>query len=425
MNVFIYDIVTRIYFTAIRIAALFNSKARKWVAGRRNVFRELENLKPSEGLRIWMHCASHGEFEQGRPLLEALKERYPAAELVLTFFSPSGMEHASWQELTDTAFYLPADSRKNAGKFLHLVQPYIAIFVKYELWYHYLSALHRRKIPAVLIAASFRSDQVFFRWYGCFFRKMLAHFNLVLVQYRDSARLLDGIGLRKHAVCGDPRFERAANVAASDYRNEILEAFCNGKQVLIAGSTWPADKEMLSKAFASQKTDNWKLVLVPHEIDRKRISQFAEQLPGTLVYSALEKAGPGLASAKVLVIDQMGLLSRIYRYGTAAYVGGAMGGTGLHNIIEPAAYGLPVMFGPHHRQFPEAQEMLARGIAAVVKNADELVKALEGFARTQNQKEIREAAGRLFDENGGVTGKMLEHLLLSGLLPNKKADFQN
>lgn len=424
LSLFLYNIATQAYFCAIRIAALFNSKARKWVDGRRNVFQELNRNFPTAGPVIWMHCASHGEFEQGRPLLEALRKSYPSATIVLTFFSPSGMEHADWKGLANQVHYLPADSRPNARRFLDQVKPDLVFFVKYELWYYFLSELNSRNIPTVLLAANFRKDQVFFRWYGGLFRKMLSFFNLILVQYPESGNLLEGIGIRHHAVCGDPRFERASNVAATPFRDQVLEAFCEGEKVLIAGSTWPEDEKILFEAFASQNTGDWKLVLVPHEISANRINLLSRKLEGSIVYSQASATPDRVRSAQVLIVDKMGMLARIYRYGAAAFVGGAVGGTGLHNIIEPAAYGLPLFFGRQHKKFPEAEQMIRIGIAKEVGNAADLAKALANLQQTTELDSIRRTAEKLFKANAGVTKKMIDTLNARRLLPNKKADFQ-
>ncbi len=367
-----------------------------------------------------MHCASHGEFEQGRPLLEALKEQFPSSKIILTFFSPSGMEHAAWEELTNAAHYLPPDNRKNARQFLDLVQPDLVFFVKYELWYHYLLELDARNIPTILVAANFRTDQVFFRWYGGLYRRMLAFFDLILVQYPESAGLLEKIGIRHCQVCGDPRFERASEIAATPYRNEVLEAFCDEKKVLIAGSTWPPDEALLFRAFSSEMPEDWKLVIVPHELDSGRMKQWVQKWPQTLLYSEAVQSPESVAEARTLIVDKMGLLSRIYRYGTAAFIGGAVGGTGLHNIIEPAAYGLPLLFGKHCDQYPEARQMINAGIAEAIESSEDISSAIKSFEQEDKLKKVRSKAKKLFEVNAGVTKKMLEHLQSKGLLPIKK-----
>lgn len=367
-----------------------------------------------------MHCASHGEFEQGRPLLEALQNRCSSIKIVVTFFSPSGMQHSSWADITDEAYYLPADTPRNARMFLDLIKPDLAVFVKYELWYHFLHALHQRKIPAILIAANFHSKQIFFRWYGGLFRKMLSFFNLIMVQYRESGALLDRIGIHHYEVCGDPRFERAIKHAQKIFHDAVVDAFRDGKNLLVAGSTWPEDEAMLIKVFSSSELVHWRLLLVPHEIDRKRIRQFQKKLPGTLLYSSCEISQCRAKDAKVMIVDRMGLLASLYRYGTAAYVGGALGGTGLHNILEPAVYGLPLIFGPKYNGFPEAKEMIDEGIAAVVKTPDQMASAMKALERKEKQREIALKAGQVFERNQGVVHRMMSALQSRGIMEIKK-----
>ena len=425
MGVLLYNLTTSAYFSAIKIAAIFNGKARRWVAGRKNLWGKLESHPYRPGSQtIWMHCASHGEFEQGRPLLEALRTHFPSAKIILTFFSPSGMEHAAWKDLTDDAWYLPADSSSNAQRFLDLVQPSLALFVKYELWYHYLAQLQRRGIPTVLVAANFRKEQIFFRWYGGLYRQMLGYFNLILVQYPECGKLLEKIGIRHYKQCGDPRFDRAVQLAQTPFENPVLQAFCEEKKVLIAGSTWPADERVLLGAFSSPSLQNWKLVLVPHEVHQKRIETIKAEHPGTAFYSSLEQHPPAAKAARVLILDKMGLLSRIYRYGTDAYVGGAMGNSGLHNIIEPVAYKLPILFGKKHGKYPEAGEMIQCGVAYAISGPEDLTETLNRLTSAAVQTQIKAKATAVLHNNEGVTQRMLKALLSGEVWTNKKADFQ-
>jgi 3-deoxy-D-manno-octulosonic-acid transferase len=330
----LYTIFLFLYELGIRLYALFNTKARKWVEGRRD-WKALYNHKLlSKEHRIWIHCSSLGEFEQGRPLIEAIKKNYPQYKIVLTFFSPSGFEIRKNYDLADYVFYLPMDGKQNAKTFIALLHPELVIFVKYEFWYYYLLRLHELKIPVVLISAVFRKNQPFFKWYGLLFRKMISFFDLLFVQEEGSFQLMHNLGYENRAIiAGDTRYDRVAELANLNQAIPGLDLFKMGKPVLIAGSTWPRDEQVLSECLSVLPMD-WKIILVPHEVEESHLRDIEKRFPGTVRYSALQNAvdQERQLNAGILVIDNIGMLSSLYAYADIAFIGGGFQTSGIHNI---------------------------------------------------------------------------------------------
>lgn len=361
MSVLIYWLAIRGYAFAVRIASLFNPKAKLFVAGRRGLiakirYRLIDERRP----RLWMHCASLGEFEQGRPVLESLRKQYPGHAIVLTFFSPSGYEAKKDYEGADYITYLPLDSYYNARAFIDIIKPQLCIFVKYELWYFYLTQISRRDIPLLLISATFRKEQPFFKWYGKLHRNMLQCFSHIFVQDKGSGQLLNRVGVEPVTVAGDTRFDRVAEVI--NHEREYTEAneFCKGYKIIVAGSTWKADDVFLEKLM-QQLPAHWKLVLVPHEVHSARIQEIEKIFEGNVIkWSGWQS---GYASARVLLVDRIGLLLQLYRYADVAWVGGGFDKEGVHNVLEAAVYGVPVGFGPVFHKFIEARGLLAEKAA--------------------------------------------------------------
>ncbi len=366
----LYTFLLRCYITGIRIAAFWNSKAREWVEGRRDVWGSVSKFQRRNVPCYWFHCASLGEFEQGRPLMEALKQREDC-QLVITFFSPSGYRIRKNYDLADAVFYLPADTRKNARKFLERICPTSVLFIKYEFWPNYILSCAEQKIPIWSVSALFRSNQIFFRWYGGFMRKVLRSFTGIFVQNEASAELLKGIGL-KSTVAGDTRYDRVMSNASSAKHFPEIEKFGDGKKVLVCGSVWNEDILVLAPLINGLGAD-WKVIIAPHEIDEANIRSLEEHLKiSSIRYSSLTVgSSPLTVDFSVLIIDNIGMLMHLYQYGQVAYIGGAFR-TGLHNILEPAAFGLPVILGPKHEKFPEAKEFISAGIGFSVASADEL-----------------------------------------------------
>jgi len=401
LGLFIYNVFLLLYKAGIRIAALFSVKAKKWLAGRKGLWERLQNEvrqlphiardQHVEGYYrkgssiVWMHCASLGEFEQGRPLLEKLKVQYPNYKFLLTFFSPSGYEIRKDYKGADYVCYLPLDSPRNAQRFLEIVNPSLVIFVKYEYWYYYLREIKERNIPLLMVSALFRKDAPFFKWYGGLQRKMLTFFTHLFVQNPPSLQLLETIKRSaKSSVAGDTRFDRVIEIAESASTIEGIEEFLRNSKNIIAGSTWPKDEAVLRESLEAIHDPSLKLVIVPHEISKHRISELKDQFPGSLPYSQYKTSGFRTQNSNVLIIDNIGMLSRLYKYAYITYVGGGFG-KGIHNTLEAAVFGKPVLFGPAYGKFNEAIDLVAMGGAVSIKNVHECTIALQKLLQDQNK----------------------------------------
>ena len=370
----LYTIGIWFYGLGIRIAALFNAKARLWVQGRRGIFSELEKAFATEPSPVWMHCASLGEYEQAKPLIEKIKQEQPETKILTTFFSPSGYAQAIKKPLADYNFYLPLDLPRNARKFLDIVQPTAAIFVKYEFWYNYMHQLHKNGTPFYYISAIFRENQHFFKPFGRWFAKQLRQATHFFVQTGKSKELLEGIGIKQVTVCGDTRFDRVSAIAAKVQPFPFMETFRQNKKVIVAGSTWGPDEELLAQLL--QAFPDYKLVVAPHEITRKEEVKNTFSAYRTTLYSSMKEEQ--LADSQVLVIDTIGILSRLYQYSTLSYIGGAFK-TGLHNILEAAVYGKPIFFGPHYDHFNEAVNLVEQKGAFSISSAEEMKEIMTKF----------------------------------------------
>ena len=372
---FLYDIALGLYGLLLRLLAPFVPKAAAWVAGRRGLLAHIaRTIGDDPAPRVWFHCASLGEFEQGRPLLEAHRRAYPGTKLVLTFFSPSGYEIRKDWPGADYIFYLPLDTRGNAQAFLDVVQPRLVVFVKYEFWYHFLSETHRRGIPAIVVSAIFRADQVFFKSWGRFFRQILTCFAHIFTQNEASAVLLRNSGLARVSVAGDTRFDTVVATALAAARSlPLVDAFvADGAPVLVVGSSWPEDLPILLPLL-SRYHGQLRVLLAPHEVTEANLRLVETTFAGQVQRYSQADAGT-VAQARVLLFDNVGLLSQLYRFGEYSYVGGAFG-KGLHNTLEAAAFGLPLFFGPTYAKFQEAVELVDLKCAFPVQNAAELEAA--------------------------------------------------
>ena len=372
---FIYDIALGLYALLLRLLAPFVPKAAAWVAGRRGLLAHIgQTIGADAAPRVWFHCASLGEFEQGRPLIDAYRRAYPNAKVVLTFFSPSGYEvRKSWPG-ADYIFYLPLDTRASARAFLDAVQPRLVVFVKYEFWYHFLTEAFERRIPAVVVSAIFRPEQVFFKPWGGFFRKILGRFAHIFTQNEASAKLLREMGLNKVSVAGDTRFDTVVATALAPARAlPLVDAFViDGAPVLVVGSSWNEDLPVL-RPLLERYGPKLRVLLAPHEVTEANLRQVEALLPGPVQRYSLADAAT-VAQARILLFDNVGLLSHLYRFGEYAYVGGAFG-KGLHNTLEAAAFGLPLFFGPTYAKFQEAVELVEMKGAFPVHNGAELEAA--------------------------------------------------
>ena len=388
----LYNISIWFYVIAIRIYALFNAKAKLWVDGRKNIFKKIEkSLKESNNI-VWFHCASLGEFEQGKPLIESYKLKNPKHQILITFFSPSGFEIRKKTPLADWVFYLPADTKSNVKKFISIVSPIKVIFIKYEFWLNYMTELKKQNIPFYSVSAIFRNEQFFFKYK--WFAKQLHQVNHFFVQDEKSARLLRNIGLNNCTISGDTRFDSVFANTQKSVKISLIELFSKNKKTIIIGSSWPKDEKILIQYIKSHPENNY--VIAPHEVNN--ISDFQKQT-NSLLYSNANKKN--ITTTNVLIIDSIGLLSSIYQYGNLAYIGGGFG-SGIHNILEAVAFGLPVIFGPKYQNFNEAISLINKQGAVSISNYEELssaINVLNNFDKLIALNYIK--------ENVGATEKIL------------------
>jgi 3-deoxy-D-manno-octulosonic-acid transferase len=403
----IYSFLIFAFTGLVNIASIFDSKAKLWVRGRRGWRKHLREKISSEERRIWVHCASLGEFEQGRPVLEKIKKEDPSVKIVLTFFSPSGYEIRKDYPFADYIFYLPADTRSNAEYFISAVKPAFVIFVKYEFWYNYISTLNRKGIPIYLISAIFRSDQHFFRWYGGFFRKILGKFSHIFVQDKNSVDLLESIGIMNSTLAGDTRLDRVNEIASSAKSLPVIEKFRGGEILFLAGSSWRQDEEIIA-AYINCHPDRMKWVFAPHEPDEQNISRLEKLLRvKTIRYSEFTEKS---ADARVLIIDNIGILNSAYQYAYIAAVGGGFG-NGIHNILEPATWEIPVMFGPNHKKFREAIDLINENGARCYNSLKSFEDILDKWLTEERFYLMSaKAAGDYIKKNIGATDQIMQKL---------------
>jgi len=421
LGVLLYNIFLLLFRAGIHLSSLINKKARKWVQGRENIFQNIRNNIGDSSNIIWIHCASLGEFEQGRPIIEKLKTLYPNHKLLLTFFSPSGYEIQKKYKSADWIFYLPVDGPRNAKLFLQLVNPVLVIFVKYEFWYYYLKEVKKRKIPLLLVSALFRKEMPFFKWYGSFLREMLSCFEHIFVQNLVSKKLIDGIGMAAGcSVTGDTRFDRVLEIAQHDGIVPLIKEFSANHRLIVAGSTWPEDENALKNVLPLLEHHSAKLILAPHEIDEKHIREIEKLFPGAIRYSRINEL-TAFDKTKVLIIDNIGMLSKLYRFAYITYIGGGLSTNGLHNVLEAAVYYKVVLFGHNFQKYAEAVELVQSGggipFYDLKKNGAmlyELVNAL--MANESDYKSRCLAAGDFVKSGAGATRKIINYIQEKRLL---------
>lgn len=388
---------------------MFNNKARLFVRGRKGLLNSIRYaLVDEKRQRIWMHCASLGEFEQGRPVLDALKAKYPSHAFILTFFSPSGYEIRKNYPGADYVFYLPLDSAYNAAKFVQYVNPSLAVFVKYELWYFLLMRLARKNIPTVLQSAIFRKEQLFFRWYGWLHRRMLHAFTHIFVQDTVSVQLLNRIGVEKVSVSGDTRFDRVVAATIHTEPIEVIQNFCEGHKTIVAGSTWQ-DDELLLKQVMDNLPEDWKIIIVPHETNISHMKQLIDQYEGEAVlWSRIEQ---DYYDQRVLLVDTVGLLLRLYQYADVTYVGGGFNKSGIHNLLEAVVYGKPVFHGPVYHKFKEAKDLQDVGAAYIVGDAESMYQQVVQWQEDRISYNAACISARKYvTANTGATDKILDYI---------------
>ena len=386
---YLYNLGLRIYAWLIRLAGLRMPKARQWSAGRRDLFKRMKQAIDPAARIVWVHAASLGEFEQGRPIIEQLRREHPEYKILLTFFSPSGYEIRKDYKGADYIFYLPLDTPRNARRFVEIAHPEIAVFVKYEFWLNLLGELRRRKVRTYVVSAIFRPDSIFFKPYGGMWRQALEAFEAMFVQNEESKRLLGELGFDNAVVAGDTRFDRVAEIAQAARKIETIERFKGDGRLFVAGSTWGPDEELLIRLM--NDNPEVKFVVAPHEMEESRIAKLLQQTRGGGVrYTA---CGPDtdFGEKQLLVLDTVGVLSSVYGYATWGYIGGGFG-VGIHNTLEAATFGLPIAFGPNYRKFKEARDLATLGAACPVEDYEQLA---EWFAPLRDDAEFLQKTSRI------------------------------
>jgi 3-deoxy-D-manno-octulosonic-acid transferase len=432
-----YNLFLFLYSAGIRIAALWNPKAKKWVDGRRQIFREINDtlatdngqlskkIQPvSDGLLpiancslVWMHCASLGEFEQGRPLLEALKNKNPAQKIVLTFFSPSGYEVMKDYKGADYIFYLPMDNIFSAKKFIDAVNPSLVLWVKYDYWFYYLQELKQRNIPVLLVSGVFRKGQPFFKWYGGIWKKMLQNFDHLFVQNETSRQLLQTIGINQNVtLSGDTRFDRVIEIVKEPLDNDIIKLFCQNQKVIVAGSTWE-DDEIILAAYGDETNHEQKIIIVPHELDKAHLDMVKKMFKKSICYSDFQN-NPSLINSiseyNTLIIDTVGMLSRLYSYGHINYIGGGFTHDGIHNILEAAVWGKPIIIGENYDKYFEAVDLIDCAAAESISDVNELKEVIDNWLTDEiAYKESGKAAKEYVYAKAGAGNKIMEYIYIN------------
>ena len=405
---YLYNFVISLAGIILKILAIFNKKIALFVNGRKQTFSRLQSQIKPDDKTIWIHCASLGEFEQGRPIIEKLRKSKPSYKIVLSFFSPSGYEVRKDYEEADIVVYLPLDSVKNAKKFIGLVQPSLAIFVKYEFWPNMLNELKRNSVQTILVSGIFREDQIFFKFYGSWMKKSLLSFSHFFVQNKHSQNLLENIGVNKVTISGDTRFDSVNTILSQDNRLDFLEDFVKGNQVLVAGSTWPIDESYLTSFLNMKQAENFRCIIAPHNINKKEILKLKNNIN---LETALFSDGEINKTAKVFIADTVGILTKIYSYADMAYVGGGFGAEGIHNVLEPAVFSIPLVIGPIYDKFEEAKELVALNGCLVASDEIQLFDHLYELNNNEDYRlKMGEIAGSYIKKNIGATEIILNYI---------------
>lgn len=405
---FTYNFALLLIRSGYFMASFFHEKARLFRKGRKDIFKSMQSaLAGNSAPLIWVHCASLGEFEQGRPIIEKLKREFPSHKIMLTFFSPSGFEVRKNYNKADYVFYLPWDTKKNAIQFIDIAKPTLVIFIKYEFWFHYTNELKKRNIPILSVSAIFRSDQLFFKSYGGFYRKILKNFNYFFVQNDESIRLLKSIDIQNCLRAGDTRFDRVIEMASQSEEVESAKKFKGNEKVMVIGSCWPEDLDVLIP-FINENYYNIKFIIAPHEISESFIGDLEKALKSENVRYSQVESKP-VEDCQVLIVDNVGMLGKLYKYGEFAFVGGAFG-KGLHNILEAACYGIPIFFGnKNFQKFQEANDLINRGGAFEVSGYFDFKNKYEMTTVPQNFLLACEVTKQYVEENRGATEKVMKY----------------
>ena len=407
---FLYNQIVFIAGFLLKIVALFSPKMALFVKGRKDVFKTLEAKIQANDKSIWFHAASLGEYEQGLPVIEKIKEKYPSHKIIVTFFSPSGYEVRKNNTVANCTVYLPLDTQKNAKQFIELTNPELVFFIKYEYWPNYLNELKKRNIKTYLISGILRENQAFFKWYGGFYRKSLDAFDFFFVQNESSKQLLQSLGHQNVLVSGDTRFDRVSTILEKDNTLNFIAEFKDNKITVVVGSSWPKDEEIIAQYINQYSNENVKFIIAPHNIKAEQIANLKALITKpTALFS--EKENQSLSDQQVFIIDTIGILTKIYSYADIAYVGGGFGNPGIHNILEPATFGIPIVIGPNYSHFAEATALVKlEGCVSIANNKD----LLETFDDLIYKPDIRFQKGAIcrqfVQQNKGATAIILNHL---------------
>ena len=406
---FIYTIIVSIAGVLLQLIALFVPKIKLFVTGRQDVFLTLKTKINPNDKTIWFHAASLGEYEQGLPVIEKIKVKYPDHKIIVSFFSPSGYEVRKNNTVADATIYLPLDTIKNAKKFIQLAHPDLVFFIKYEFWPNYLNELKKQHIPTYLISGIFREKQAFFKWYGGFYKKALEAFTHFFVQNESSLQLLHQLGKQNAIISGDTRFDRVASILEKDNSLDFIAAFKNEKTTIVAGSSWPKDEELLLN-FINSSTADCKFIIAPHNIKSEQIQLLKNNCTKKVLLFS-EKENKNSADYEVFIIDTIGILTKIYSYADIAYVGGGFGHPGVHNILEPATFGIPIVIGPNYSHFAEATNLVNLKGCISIKNQEELNLNFQNLIEDQNTRRERGSiCSNFVQKNKGATHQIIKNL---------------
>ncbi len=414
---FLYNIITLLASQLLKLVALFSPKMKLFVDGRKSVFQTLANKIQTSDKTIWFHAASLGEYEQGLPVIEAIKQQFPSHKIVVTFFSPSGYEVRKNNTVADVTVYLPLDTISNAKQFIQLVHPETVFFIKYEYWPNYLNELKKQQIKTYLISGILRENQAFFKWYGGFYRNALKTFDYFFVQNESSKNLLQSIGFNNVKVSGDTRFDRVVSILERDNSLDFIEQFKNNKTTIVIGSSWPKDETLLVN-YINQSSDDVKFIIAPHNIKSEQIQELKKSISKkTVLYSEKDEMLKQVQHDKtedfqVYIIDTIGILTKIYSYADIAYVGGGFGNPGVHNILEPATFGVPVVIGPNYSHFAEATALVNMEGCISIQNQTQLNEAFDLLLHNEDERlEKGHICSTFVQMNKGATQTIMNHIL--------------
>lgn len=414
---FLYNIITLLAAQILKLVAVFSPKMKLFVAGRKTVFSTLANQIQSNDKTIWFHAASLGEYEQGLPVIEVIKQKFPAHKIIVTFFSPSGYEVRKNNTVADVTVYLPLDTASNAKQFIQLVHPEMVFFIKYEYWPNYLNELKKQEIKTYLISGILRENQAFFKWYGGFYRTALKTFDYFFVQNENSKKLLQSIGFNNVKVSGDTRFDRVVSILERDNSLDFIATFKDNKTTIVIGSSWPKDENLLVN-YINKASDNVKFIIAPHNIKPEQIQELKKSIrKKTILFSEKDEIlkqvqNDKLEKFQVFIIDTIGILTKIYSYADIAYVGGGFGNPGVHNILEPATFGLPVVIGPNYSHFAEATALVNMEGCISIQNQTELNEAFDLLLQNEDERfEKGHICSTFVQMNKGATQTIINHIL--------------